>query len=192
MKARAALVCIALLLAACGRQAPWHLTDISGAMPPLEFSMTRANDGQAVAAGDYRGKVTVLYFGYTHCPDVCPTTLANLSGALKQLGHKAKNVRVLFVSVDPDRDTLPVLKSYVAAFAPQVDGLRGNPNALTALTRRYRAIYNVTPASPGHAYEVTHSNTIYVFDRTGRARLVGTSTQDTRGIADDVERLLGE
>jgi protein SCO1/2 len=192
MKARAALVCIALLLAACGRQAPWHLTDISGAMPPLDFSMTRANDGQAVAAGDYRGKVTVLYFGYTHCPDVCPTTLANLSGALKLLGHKAKNVRVLFVSVDPDRDTLPVLKSYVAAFAPQVDGLRGTPNALTALTRRYRAIYNVTPASPGHPYEVTHSNTIYVFDRTGRARLVGTSTQDTKGIADDVERLLEE
>jgi len=187
----AALVCL-LLLAACGRDAPWHMINITGVMPPLEFSMTRASDGRAVTAGDYRGKVAILYFGYSHCPDICPTTLANLSDALHRLGREANGVRVLFVTVDPGRDSLPVLRQYAAAFAPQVDGLRGTDNALARLARRYRVIYSVTPASPGHAYEVAHSDSVFFFDRTGRARLVTTNTQDTRAITGDLKRLLAE
>src|ERR1700712_2728395 len=89
-----ALLC---LVAACGKtDSAWHGTDITGAMPALDFSMTRANDGKAVGAGDYRGKVALLYFGYTHCPDICPTTLANLSEVLEKLGAQAADVRVLF------------------------------------------------------------------------------------------------
>ncbi len=95
-------------------------------MPDLAFAMTRANDGKAVDAGDYRGHVVVLYFGYTNCPDACPTTLSDLATLLKRMGPKANDVRVLFVTVDPDRDLSAPLRAYVTAFAPQIDGLRGS------------------------------------------------------------------
>ncbi|MGB8363468.1 MAG: SCO family protein [Rhizomicrobium sp.] len=166
------------------------VTDITGAMPALEFSMVRANDGAAVTAADYRGRVTVLYFGYTNCPDVCPTTLANLATVLQALGAQAKNVRVLFVTVDPDRDSLAALKTYVAAFAPQIDGLRGTADAVATLARRYRVTYLVTPASPGHPYEVMHSASTFFFDREGNARYVATSVADAPAIEADIRGLL--
>ncbi len=192
MKAARVTAFLLLLFAAgCGpKPATWHATDISGAMPPLSFTLTRANDGETVGGGDYRGKVAILYFGYTHCPDVCPTTLANLADMLRKLGSQASQVRVLFVTVDPNRDTLPLLKKYVAAFAPEIDGLRGTPDQITVLTRRYRVAFSVTPASPGHPYEVTHSSAAFFFDRSGRARLVATSTDNTAGLAADVKQLL--
>jgi len=143
-----------------------------------------------VTADWYRGRVVILYFGYTHCPDICPTTLANLSEVLKRLDTRAYDVAVLFVSVDPDRDTLDVLGNYVRGFAKQIDGLSGPPNGLAALTRRYRVLYRVTKDSRGHPYEVMHSNSVFFFDRSGRARLVTTSTDDLAGITDDVKRLL--
>jgi protein SCO1/2 len=186
-----AALALCLFLAACGdNDKPWHATDITGAMPRLAFRMVRANDGQVVTADAYRGRVVILYFGYTHCPDICPTTLANLSEALRRLDTRAYEVAVLFVSVDPDRDTLPVLGAYVRGFAKQIDGLSGPPNGLMDLTRRYRVLYSVTKDSPGHPYEVMHSNSVFFFDRSGRARLVTTSTDDIAGITDDVERLL--
>jgi protein SCO1/2 len=189
--ASVAILAVALALAACSKpQSGWHATDIGGAMPPLGFQITRANDGAAVSASDYRGKVVVLYFGYTHCPDICPTTLANLSAVLDKLGPKAGQVRVLFVTVDPDRDTLALMKGYVNAFAPQIDGLRGTADQLTALARRYRVAFSVAPESAGHAYEVMHSNAVFFFDRDGRARLVSTDTKDVDGTAADVKRLL--
>jgi protein SCO1 len=179
-----------LLLAACNETARWHATDITGAMPPLAFKMTRANDGKAITAGDYRGKIVLLYFGYTHCPDICPTTLANLSDMLQQLGARAADVRVLFVTVDPNRDTQPVLRDYVKAFAPQIEGLRGSDDALVALARRYRVAYGVTPASGNNPYTVMHSDAVFFFDHSGRTRLVATATDDTHGLANDVGRLL--
>src|ERR1700675_2320944 len=113
----------ALILMAAGcRPVRSDTTDISGVMPLLVFAMTRANDDAAVTAANYRGKAVLLYFGYTHCPDECPTTLANLGSALTRLGPDAEGVRVLFVTVDPARDTIPLLKSYVEAFAPRIDG----------------------------------------------------------------------
>lgn len=188
---RVAMICLALLLAACGDStAPWHATNITGSMPALEFSLTRASDGAPVHAGDYRGRVVLLYFGYTHCPDVCPATLANLSDAIAKLGAQADQVRVLFVTVDPNRDAAPALGAYVRAFAPQIDGLRGTDNQLTDVARRYRVIYSVTPDSPGHAYEVMHSDAVFFFDRSGRARLVTTKTDDVAGITADLKRLL--
>ena len=93
---------------------------------------------------------------------------------LKTLGKRADDVRVLFVTVDPNRDTLPVLKQYAAAFAPQVVGLRGTPDQLATLAKRYRVAYSVQPASPGHPYEVTHSAAVYVFNRSGDIKLVFT------------------
>ena len=181
---------LSLLLLSCGSEKPYHMTDITGAMPKLQFRMERANDHTLVTGDWYRGRVVILYFGYTHCPDICPTTLANLSEVLKRLDTRAYDVAVIFVSVDPDRDTPEVLGPYVRNFAKQVDGLTGPPNGLMALTRRYRVLYKVTKDSPGHPYTVMHSNSVFFFDRSGAARLVTTSTDDIAGITDDVKRLL--
>lgn len=192
MSLRAAFaLLLALTLAACGQEgSAWHETDITGAMPALQFRMTRAHDAKAVTADAYLGKVAILYFGYTHCPDVCPATLANLSDVLQRLGPRARDVRVLFVTVDPARDTPSVLDAYAHAFAPQVDGLSGSADDLAALARRYRVAYSVAPASAGKPYTVMHSDAVFIFDRAGRARLVTTSTSDTAGMAEDVKRLL--
>jgi protein SCO1 len=176
-----------LALAGCSGK-PWHATDITGSMPRLDFSMARASDGTAVNAEEYRGRVVVLYFGYTHCPDVCPATLANLSDVLHRLGPDAEKVRVLFVTVDPGRDSLPVLKQYTQALAPQMDGLRGSANQLADLARRYRVAYSVTTAPE---YVVTHTSAVFFFDEKGRARLVTLDTNDSAGLAEDVKRIIG-
>ncbi len=173
-------------LAACGPTKPWHATDITGAMPDLTFHMVRASDGLAVSQEDYRGRVVLVYFGYTHCPDVCPATLANLSDVLKRLGRDAEKVRVLFVTVDPDRDTLDVLKPYAQAFGPEVDGLRGSAAQIADVARRYRIAYTVKK-SPN--YEVTHTSAVFVFDDRGRVRLIATDTNDTPGLTEDVRRV---
>lgn len=171
-----------------------HALDVSGSSPSLEFTMTRASDGKQVTQADYRGRVVLLYFGYTFCPDVCPTTLSNVAEILQRLGPEAAHVQVLFVTVDPARDTLPVLAAYAANFAPQIESLRGTPDQLAALARRFRILYSVTPEGSGHSYEVSHSSAIYVFDQSGAARLLvpslSSATPDIAGLADDLRRLI--
>jgi protein SCO1 len=164
----------ALLLASPPAKA-WNSDDVSGALPKLAFTMKRASDGKTVTAADYKGKVVLLYFGYTFCPDVCPTTLLNITTMLKKMGKKADDVRVLFVTVDPNRDTLPVLKQYTDAFASEVVGLRGTPSALANLAKRYRVSYSVTPAHDGKPYTVTHGAAFYFFNRAGDIKLLFTS-----------------
>lgn len=195
MAATLAFVTLAgVQLGACRQSTAWHATDISGAVPALGLSMTRANDGKAVDAIDFRGKVTLLYFGYTFCPDVCPLTLSNVRRVLKKLGASADGVRVLFVTVDPNRDTRAVLKQYVAAFDPHIDGLRGDPDQLAALARRYRVAYSAGPHGASGGYEVTHSSGIYAFDGTGKARLLisslSTDKPDIDGTAGDLRALM--
>ena len=174
----------AVLLAGCDR-GELHMTDVSGALPRLSFHMTRASDGAPVTGDSYRGRVVALYFGYSHCPDICPATLANLTDMTAKVG--SPDVQVLFVTVDPDRDTLPVLKQYATAFSPQADGLRGTANQLADFARRYRVAYSVKAGPP---YEVMHSNAVFFFDRSGKARLVTTDTSDPATMAKDVQSLL--
>lgn len=152
----------------------WNSDDMTGVLPPLSFTMTRASDGKTVTAADFKGKIVLLYFGYTFCPDVCPATLLNITDMLKKLGKQADDVRVLFVTVDPLRDTLPVLKQYTEAFAPQVVGLRGSPDQLATLAKRYRVSYSVQPSEEGHPYTVIHSSAVYVFNREGDVKLLFT------------------
>jgi protein SCO1/2 len=155
--------------------------------------MTRASDGKPVTAADYKGKIVLLYFGYTFCPDVCPTTLSNIADLLARLGTDASRVRVLFVTVDPKRDTLPILASYARNFGSEVEGLRGTPDQLAALARRYRILYSVSPEARDHPYEVTHSSAIYVFDQSGAARLLvpslASAKPDLDDLASDLRRL---
>jgi protein SCO1 len=183
-------------LAGCGDDGKWHAINVTGSLPPLSFTMTRAEDGKTVTQADYRGKVVLLYFGYTNCPDVCPETLANIDDILTRLGPAARDLRVLFVTVDPNRDTAPVLAAYAKNFGPRIVGLRGTPDQLAALARRYRVVYSVTPATDGHPYEVSHSSAIYVFGMSGTARLIVASLATTRpdlaGTAADLRRLVAE
>lgn len=172
----------ALMLAGCGRTG-WHMTDISGGSPRLDFRLNRAADDRTVGGGDYRGKLVALYFGYSHCPDICPTVLANLTDVAHRVGP---DLQILFVTVDPARDTRTVLNDYAHAFTPQMDGLYGTANQLADAARRYRVAYSVKAGPP---YEVMHSNAVFFFDRDGRARLVTTDTADTAAITADLRRL---
>lgn len=181
-----------MLLSACHKEAPWATKNITGLMPTLSFTLTESNRNKVVHAKDYRGDVLLLYFGYTHCPDVCPMTLSKLRNALAKLGDQAKQVRVLFVSVDPNRDSSETLKRYTEYFGPQFLGLRGDQAALRELTKKYRVTYGYDKPDAKGDYEVSHSSAIYVFDRKGEARLLIQPKNTAAAISIDLKRLLAE
>ncbi len=180
----------ALALSGCGRR-PLQpdVTDVTGLVAPLRFNLTN-QAGREVSEADYRGDVVLLYFGYTHCPDACPATLTTLADALSRLGAGASRVRVLFVTVDPRRDTTSVLKSYVSNFGPQFVGLRGTPSQLTSMIKRYRVSYHDEKPDRDGNYEVDHSSAVFVFDGRGRARLLFQTGARAGAVATDVRRLL--
>lgn len=181
----------AVALAGCHREdaIPWQLTDISGHMPDLDFKLVD-DQGKAVTGKDYRGKVVLLYFGYTHCPDVCPLTLAQLHVIMQRLGPLADGARILFVSVDPARDTPDVMHAYVNAFDPRAVGLSGAPREIEALSKRYRSAYTREPDRGDGQYEVSHSSAIYIFDRDGKARLLSTPDRSQDDLVHDLHLLL--
>jgi len=168
---------------------------IAGAFPNLAFTMQRSSDGKNVTAADYRGKVVVLYFGFTRCPDTCPLTMQNAARVLARMGPLAPRVSVLFVTIDLAYDTLPRLKSYLANFGtpPEIDGLRGTPAALARLARRYAVEYQAptSPDAPDPVSKISHSAAVYVFDSRGRAEQIlptmGGAGADIAAIAADLE-----
>jgi protein SCO1 len=188
------LIVAMLLLARPAFAYHWHSTDITGYVPNLSFKMMDASTGKPVTQAAFKGKFTLLYFGYTQCPDVCPLTLQRVAQVFDKLGNDARHFRFLFVTVDPNRDTLPVLRQYTAAFSPLFVGLRGDDNAIARLARRYRIAYSVTPATKSHPYEVTHSSAIYIFSPDGAPKLLlgslASTDPDINGTADDLEHLL--
>ena len=189
--ARLLLLGVVLLLAACHREdaLPWRLTNVSGHMPDLKFQLTD-DAGKPATADDYRGKVVLLYFGYTHCPDVCPLTLAHLHAVLQRVGPSADGARILFVSVDPARDTPAIMHAYVNAFDQRAVGLTGTPRAIEALSKRYRSAFTREPDKGDGQYEVSHSSAIYLFDRQGRARLLATPATSQDDLVHDLYLLL--
>ena len=188
--AAAGALILTAVLAGCARSDPhYSLKNITGLVSPLEFQLTD-QDGQPVTAANYRNDIVLLYFGYTRCPDECPTTLTMLANALHTLGPQAAEVRVLFVSVDPRRDTTEVLKRYVNNFGPQFVGLRPDPDELSTLSKRYRIAYHYEKPDKYGNYEVDHSSAIFIFDREGRARLLGLSDTTAPQVAADLHRLL--
>lgn len=185
------LLATGVLLTGCHRSEPlpFRLTNISGHMPDLDFKLTDDN-GKAVTGADYRGKVVLLYFGYTHCPDVCPLTLAQLHVVMQRLGPLADDARILFVSVDPARDTPAVMHAYVGAFDKRAVGLVGNARRVEALSKRYRSAFTREPGDADGNYEVSHSSAIYVFDRDGRARVLATPAASRDDLVHDLHLLL--
>ena len=184
-----AVAATGLLLGSCGTsEPPFALQSVRGLLPQLQFELTD-QDNRSVTAADYRGKVVLLYFGYTNCPDACPTTLTTLADVMHRLGPSAANVRVLFVTVDPERDTASVLKRYVGFFGPQFVGLRGDGGELTALSKRYRVAYHREPPDHNGYYAVDHSSAIFIFDTSGRARLLAREGDGAQVIAQDLRHL---
>ncbi|AUT67723.1 MULTISPECIES: SCO family protein [Paraburkholderia] len=184
-------LCAALSSAGCSHQGePWQLTDVSGHLPDLDFTLT-GDDGRPVAADTLKGRVSLVYFGYTHCPDVCPETMGRLMQVIGKLGRDAQNVRILFVSVDPARDTPSALHDYVGAFDSQhAFGLTGTDTQIEQMARHYRVAYQMEKRDPNGNYEVTHSSAVYIFDARNRARLLATDHDSPDVIARDVRRII--
>jgi protein SCO1/2 len=170
----------------------WSLYDVSGHLPDLKFSL--AGEGNKVITQDHlKDKTVLMFFGYASCPDICPTTMAQLTEVLENLGDDAKDVRIIFVSVDPHRDTPDVLQAYVNAFNKNAIGLTGNEKQVAALARRYRVAYQIEKPKPGDdakIYDVTHSRGVFIFDKTGRARLLAPDTEKVDVVTQDLRQLL--
>jgi protein SCO1/2 len=184
-------LCVALGGAGCSQHGePWQLTDVSGHLPDLDFTLT-GDDGKPVAADSLKGRASLVYFGYTHCPDVCPETMGRLMQVIDKLGPDAQKVRILFVSVDPARDTPKALHDYVGAFdAQHARGLTGTDSQIEDMARHYRVAYQMEKREPNGNYEVTHSSAVYIFDAHNHARLLATDHDTPDVIAKDVRRII--
>jgi protein SCO1/2 len=161
--------------------------DITGAAYAKDFRLTDAQ-GQERTLADFRGKVVLLFFGFTQCPDICPTALASALEVLQILGDDGSKVQVLFVSLDPERDTPDVLKSFVSSFHPSFVGLRADTAHTRATAEHFKVFYRKAPLAG--SYTIDHSAITYVFDKTGHVRLASRPGQLPQRLADDVRRLL--
>ena len=193
--AAAALAATVLLLASgCDKpfalpKNPFNGVDVTGTDVGGELHLTDFN-GKARSLADFRGKVVAVMFGYTQCPDVCPTTLAEFAGAMKQLGDAAARVQVLFVTVDPKRDTAELLREYVPAFYPTFLGLRGDAQATARATQDFHVYVQMLPGKTPDSYTVDHSSQVFIFDPKGRLRLMIPSGSAPSAIASDLRILL--
>lgn len=185
-----ALAC--LLLAGCeGGGAKFRSTDITGSDFGRSLALT-GHDGKPRTLEDFRGKLVVMFFGFTRCPDVCPTTLADMAQVMKSLGPQADRVQVLFVSVDPARDTQKVLSQYVPAFDPRFLGLYGDEEATRRTAKEFKIFYEKREGSSPGAYSMDHSSQSYVLDASGRLRLFVRHDRIAEDLAPDLKQLLAE
>lgn len=181
----------ALFLAACGPATPqFRGSDITGIGYGRDFQLSDPS-GKLRTLSDFRGKVVVLFFGYTQCPDVCPTTLSELAAVMNKLGPDAARVQVLFVTVDPERDSPDLLSRYVPAFNPTFLGLYGDAAATAATAKEFKVIYQKEPGPTPGTYSVDHSAGTYLFDPQGRLRVYESYGQGPDAFAHDIRELLG-
>ncbi len=172
-----------------GANAGFASTDITGANYAKGFQLTD-HTGAPRSLADYRGKVVTLFFGYTQCPDVCPTNLLGMAEVMRQLGPDADRVQVLFITVDPERDTQALLAEYVPAFDKRFTGLYGDAATTAAVARDFKVFYQKQGDTKGSAYTVDHSTGTYVFDPQGRLRLYVKHGEKPEVIAGDLRKLL--
>lgn len=178
-------------LAGCDRGAPapkFRLTDVTGADFRSELNLTDHN-GKPRTLADFRGKVVTVFFGFTHCPDACPTTMVEMAGVMKELGPDADKLQVLFVTVDPERDTQKVLSQYVPSFHPSFLGLYGDAEATARAAKAFKIYYQKRPVE-GSGYSVDHSAGTFVLDPGGRVRLFAQYGLGGAAILQDIRLLL--
>ncbi len=168
---------------------PWRLMQWPIAAPKPRFELFDV-DRRRRSALDYRGRIAVVFFGFTHCPDVCPDELFKLALAAKRLGAVASQVRVLFITLDPERDTAELLKTYVAAFDPHFVGLTGSTADINAAASSFSIQFAKVPQ--GRDYTISHSTGTYVLDKTGRLRLAGTMQTSIDDWVHDLRMLAAE
>jgi protein SCO1/2 len=177
-------------VASCGSQKPaFQNIDITGANFGRDFSLTDQN-GVPRKLADFRGKAVVIFFGYTQCPDVCPTTLADLASAMQALGAESDRVQVLFVTIDPERDTPQVLASYVPNFDKRFLGLYGDAAATANTAREFKVFYQKVDGPTPTSYTMDHSAGSYVFDPEGHLRVFLRNEATAQSIAHDLKILL--
>ena len=187
---RLLLLILLLMLGACQQGRPgFRATDITGADFGRDFALTD-HTGKPRALSDFRGRVVVMFFGFTHCPDVCPTTLAELAAVVKKLGTDGDRVQVLLVTVDPERDTPEVLSQYVTAFDPRFLALRGTAEETARVAKEFKIIYQKVAGARPDSYTMDHSAGTYIFDTQGRLRLYVSYGQGSQVFAHDIALLL--
>jgi protein SCO1/2 len=180
-------------LSACdklpGKQASFQNTDVTGLDYAKGFSLTD-HTGKPRTLADYKGKVVIVFFGYTQCPDVCPTTMAEMAGVMQKLGPQADQVQVLFITLDPERDTPQLLASYVPAFDKRFVGLYGTLDQTAKTAKDFKVFYSKVPGSAPGSYTIDHMAGSYVFDKDGRLRLFIRHGGNADAIVHDVRQLL--
>jgi len=184
------LLLLGMLLAACDPPklpSPFHASDVTAKFTQVTFHLTDQH-GQARTLADFHGKVVVLFFGYTHCPDVCPTTLADLAQVMRLLNKDADKVQVLFITLDPERDKPDMLANYVAMFNPTFLALNGDLQATSQAARAFNVTFQKQPTSSG--YSLDHSDGSYLIDPKGRVRLLAAYAQPSALMVDDIRLLL--
>jgi protein SCO1 len=182
-------ICSLALLAACDGGPKFRSTDITGADYGQSLELPDTS-GRVRRLSDFRGKAVVVFFGFTHCPDVCPTTLADMAGVMKSLGREADRVQMLFITVDPERDTPEVLAGYVHAFDPRFIALRGDLAATQRTAKDFKIYFE--KRKEGASYTIDHSAQSYVFDPQGRLRLLVRPQGITADLPEDLRVLLNE
>jgi len=186
-------LCCLLALTACEKpqtpKVPFANTDITGLDYAKGFALTDHN-GQPRTLADFKGKVVVVFFGYTHCPDVCPTTLSELAGIKKALGSEAERLQVIFITLDPQRDTPELMAGFVPAFDSSFLGLWGEQAVIDKVAKDFKIFAQKVPSKDGKSYTIDHTAGSYVFDDQGRIRLFVRHGQGGDGLQKDLQRLL--
>lgn len=178
----------ALLLAACGPH-KFNSVDITGANYARTLAMSD-HTGAPRSLADYQGKVVVVFFGFAQCPDVCPTTLTDMAEIKRRLGKDGDKLQVVFVTVDPERDTREVLAQYVPGFDPSFVGLVGTPEQTAEAAKEFKIFFQKVPGQTPTSYTIDHTAGAYVFDRAGRVRLYLRHKQDLDSVVADLKQLL--
>lgn len=185
------VLAVSILGSGCKESEPqaFRSTDVTGANFAGDFHLTD-HHGQPRTLSSFKGKVIVLFFGYIHCPDICPTTLADLASAMERLGADADKVQVLFATLDPERDTPEVLAKFVPSFNSKFIGLYGTPDEIAKTATEYKLVYNKQPGNHPGNYTLDHSAGTYIYDPAGRLRLYASYGQGADALAEDIRLLL--
>jgi protein SCO1/2 len=192
---RLCLLALAALISGCdkpgagGSASSFRAVDITGAEYARTLSL-QDQEGKARTLADFKGKVTVVFFGYTQCPDVCPTTMAELAQVKKSLGVDGERIQGVFVTVDPDRDTAELLKAYMGSFDPSFVALRGTAEQTAATAKEFKVFYAKVPGKTEGSYTVDHTAGSYVFDAAGKVRLFVRYGSGAEALAADLKTLL--